>query len=193
VVPARHGRPPQPRFGTNTAYDAWRGDLVMFGGYLTDYLGDTWEHDGASWREVSTLIGPEPRLSFAMTYEPVRERVVLHGGEASSGALASTWTFSYRRVQPREACSSQLDYDGDGAIGCADDDCWAVCTPLCPTIADPASCPQTPRCGDGMCAPIEDCRSCPVDCAAGGPECLPVCGDFFCDPTESTSCPGDCS
>lgn len=44
-------------------------------------------------------------------------------------------------------------------------------------------------CGDGICAPAEDCASCPEDC-----ECLdPACGDGACDTTEDcTTCDADC-
>jgi hypothetical protein len=44
-------------------------------------------------------------------------------------------------------------------------------------------------CGDGICAPAEDCASCPEDC-----ECLdPVCGDGACDTSEDCmTCDADC-
>jgi len=46
-----------------------------------------------------------------------------------------------------------------------------------------------PSCGDGKCAPTEDCKSCPSDCG----NCAPGCGNGKCDPNEDCkSCPPDC-
>jgi hypothetical protein len=80
-----------------------------------------------------------------------------------------------------------LVVDADTAIGCADPDCWGVCAPRL------ASCVTTPRCGDGFCGGVEDCRSYPGDCGTGLPTCPLRCGDYHCDPGETTAtCPGDC-
>jgi len=41
-------------------------------------------------------------------------------------------------------------------------------------------------CGDGKCAPPEDCNSCPQDCGS-------CCGNYKCEPPEDChSCPHDC-
>jgi len=112
------------------------------------------------------------------------------GRDATSFApTAGTTLVHYQPNSTVEACTSaQLDYDNDGLAGCADDDCWSVCTPLCPPGA---TCPgSAPRCGDGTCNPNEDCNLCPADCGAcaGG-----KCGDFHCDGTEThATCPNDC-
>jgi hypothetical protein len=51
----------------------------------------------------------------------------------------------YRPNTAAEACTSaQLDYDGDGLAGCADDECWATCSPLCPPGSTCAA--SAPRC-----------------------------------------------
>ena len=54
--------------------------------------------------------------------------------------------------------------------------------------SDSTSTASTP-CGDGICAPTEDCASCAEDC-----ECLdPVCGDGSCDlPEDCSTCDADC-
>ena len=110
----------------------------------------------------------------------------MFGGGASGQPLADTWTYRWEG-DPEEACRSGFDLDGDGDIGCADDDCWPVCAPLCPPGA---SCPATaPACGDGVCDAVEGCRACPDDCGT-----CASCGDTFCDPGETiATCPGDCT
>lgn len=85
---------PPPRTRHQMAYDEKRGVCVMFGGYGNGHApGDTWEYNGTEWRLVSTT-GPTPRNDAAMAYDPVRERVFLHGGSSVSfprHALADLW------------------------------------------------------------------------------------------------------
>jgi len=67
------------------AFDTARSVVVLFGGYTWahgyfEYLGDTWEFDGTSWTQRSST-GPARRYAHAMAYDPVRQVVVLGGGE----------------------------------------------------------------------------------------------------------------
>ena len=105
----------------------------------------------------------------------------------------ATWILSIPPSVTPEACMSALDVDHDGEIGCADDECWGMCSSLCPPTIATASCAMdVPRCGDATCDGVETCRSCPADCAIGT-ACPVRCGDAYCDTAESmSSCPGDC-
>ena len=128
-----------------------------------------------------------------MTYDPLRGRAVMFGGYGTA-ELGDTWTLGYRLIATGDACYSNIDYDGDGKIGCADPMCWPVCTPTCPPWVTSAACLATPSCGDGTCSGIEDCRSCPMDCATNTAACPLICGDGYCDTGETmTTCPGDCT
>lgn len=99
------------------------------------------------------------------------------------------WHLLNNLTSLEESCASGFDLDGDGRIGCEDEDCWVLCTPTCspgqPCAAD------EPRCGDGSCNTfLETPRLCPADCGAP----VPSCGDLLCDPEETPqTCPGDCS
>jgi len=186
---------PGPRSEHGMAFDADSNQLILYGGVtvLTD-RDDTWAYDGTTWTPhvpiSSTAPTPGARSGVAMTYDAAQRRVLLFGGYDGS-FLGGTWMFGYAEQDASEACSSKIDYDGDGLVGCADDECWSVCTPVCPPEADPAMCPTTPRCGDGTCSLIENTHSCPADCTSvfGGP----ICGDSFCDvPEDATACPADC-
>jgi hypothetical protein len=93
---------PPARYGHAMAYDEARGVTVLFGGFLCDsqlcspgggplYYGDTWEWDGTTWTERA-VPGPGPRWLHAMAYDPIRERVVLHGGRHPFGQqLMDLW------------------------------------------------------------------------------------------------------
>lgn len=198
---------PTPRFQHAMAFDADSGRVILFGGNVaTTEQADTWEFDGTTWKQYvplsSSSAAPPARAGAFMVYEPQLRRVVMFGGYYNSGGntyLNDTWMYGYAEQETSEACSSGIDTDLDGAVGCDDDDCWNVCTPQCPPSADPAMCPSTPRCGDGVCSgdqflvsdAVENCRSCPEDCT-----CIVRCGDGLCDAAMSetiATCPGDCA
>jgi hypothetical protein len=183
---------PPSRLNAAMTYDDLRERIVLFGGSNVVGLvvddADRWEWDGADWTSVSSASGPSPRGATRMAFDASRSAVVLFGGRDAQ-PLGDTWTLGHMPLAAPEACASGVDYDRDGAIGCADDECWGTCAPLCPPWR-PQSCVLVPGCGDGTCSALEDSRSCPSDCGAG-----PItCGDFHCDPGEAVlSCPGDCS
>ena len=86
---------PAGRWGHAMAYDAARQRVVMFGGTATFGGGamtvDTWEWDGTTWLQRTPSSTPPGRLSHAMTYDSVRQRVVMCGGEWPTVSLADTW------------------------------------------------------------------------------------------------------
>ncbi len=86
--------PPQ-RSDHAMAYDVARDRLVLFGGEArSGFLGDTWEWDGARWRDVtpSTSASPSARKGMAMAYDTERERIVLFGGVSRQGIKhGDTW------------------------------------------------------------------------------------------------------
>ncbi len=182
---------PTPRYGSTLSYDATTGALIMFGGRSpTDLNVDTWSLVGDVWTELTPATAPSPREKFVTAYDAVRQRTVMFGG-IDNGAINDVWTLAYRPVAPPEACSSGEDLDGDGAMACADDDCWALCTPVCGPPAETAGVcdPSAATCGDTTCSAIEDCRVCETDCGV----CAAVCGDARCEGGESAAtCPGDC-
>ena len=77
------------------AFDAARGVTVMFGGLRDNVrLAETWLWDDeiGQWRRVDAAASPSPRDGHAMAYDPVRQRVVLFGGQADGPTwLADTW------------------------------------------------------------------------------------------------------
>jgi hypothetical protein len=73
--------------------------VVLFGGYSSDYLGDTWEYDQSThaWTQYATggtagTTKPLPRAYFAMAYAG-GTKVVLFGGSTTSTMLGDTWEY----------------------------------------------------------------------------------------------------
>lgn len=72
---------PGAREGALMAYDAARGNMILFGGATPDMEihSDTWAWDGQSWTQVSDA-GPAPRFPGGMAYDPVRQEVLMYSG-----------------------------------------------------------------------------------------------------------------
>jgi hypothetical protein len=64
--------------------------VLVFGGYGSAYLGDTWSWDGKRWKQIQD-IGPGLRALMAMAYDSTRSRSVLFGGNNQLGNFGDTW------------------------------------------------------------------------------------------------------
>lgn len=104
------------RFISALAYENARGKTLLFGGASSEgtFRNDTWEWDGARWREVTPAgLSPAPRIEHHMVYDSYRERVILFGGYSmdSSGAeipLNDTWEWdgkTWTNVTPQQSPS----------------------------------------------------------------------------------------
>lgn len=76
------------RAAAAAAYDPVRDQLILFGGDAREYVdsaigwqyrGETWSFDGDEWTRRSD-VGPSPRQSARMAWDPIREVIVLFGG-----------------------------------------------------------------------------------------------------------------
>lgn len=84
---------PPARVKTALAWDGHR--VIMFGGsQLDELLGDTWAWDGETWTRLDLATAPSPREGHAMVYEPMKQRIVLVGGQTQPPSLTTqTWVF----------------------------------------------------------------------------------------------------
>jgi hypothetical protein len=87
---------PAPRMYPVMTYDISRQRLILFGGVVAvgaalRLSGDTWERVGTEWTQVADT-GPAPRQNCTLTYDTVRQRVVLFGGfDAAGNRFHDTW------------------------------------------------------------------------------------------------------
>jgi hypothetical protein len=179
------GPSPSAREGAALGWNASRGRLVLFGGQAEPTIfEDTWEWNGATWSQLPAF-GPLGRFAHHLVPTADGFGVQLIGG-SNGGTLEfdDVWELTWQGIQPSDRCDTLTDLDGDGLVGCDDPDCWVICDAACsPGIPD---CPSaTPSCADGQQGVLETCSLC-TDVP-----CRP-CGNFVCDPGETTSCPGDC-
>jgi subtilisin family serine protease len=82
------------------AYDAERGEVVLFGGASCDVTcvatDETWTFDGNTWKKETPAESPPPRYAHSMAYDSEAKRVVMYGGcIVSCPANANdTWTWN---------------------------------------------------------------------------------------------------
>lgn len=93
---------PSPRAGSGMSYDIARQVVVLFGGYSgaesnrpDQAFTDTWEFDGATWRQVPTPHTPPPSIGVAMAYDASRQKTVLFTGQQNSGYDWRNQTWEY--------------------------------------------------------------------------------------------------
>ncbi len=183
---------PRARRDHMMAYDDARGRVVLFSGDQnvlgSGFPNDLWEWDGTAWRGLPLLSRPAGRIGAGFAYDKANRELILFSGQTGF-TNQETWALRYDNALPDDACSFGIDGDGDGLVGCDDQDCFGICSPTCnPTLMTCGT--MGPRCGDGTCHPVENRRSCPDDCGAP----MALCGDAICDDGETaTSCPGDCT
>jgi Immunoglobulin domain/Galactose oxidase, central domain len=90
---------PSARYLHAMAYDAARGNTVLFGGLADGSFRDTntWIWNGSTWT-AATAVGPAARFGHAMAYDAARQRVVLFGGFGGAGVIKElqhdTWEWN---------------------------------------------------------------------------------------------------
>lgn len=89
-------RRPPLRADTAITTDTARNRVVLFGGRnlgVSTEQNDTWEWDGLAWSLRAPATSPSPRFGHALSFDPLRARVVLFGGLRGQppAALDETW------------------------------------------------------------------------------------------------------
>jgi len=160
------------------AWNPARSSLILSGGTIAG--NQTYEWSGTTWALVPA-VGTPSAVSDGAVYTTLDGAgISVFGGNYGS----DHWELRWEGPVVQDSCTAANE-DGDALVGCADADCWTVCTPTC--LPNTSCTAGGPTCGDGACDPArESCGTCEVDCGA----CAPVCGDGLCAPSEV--CPGDC-
>jgi cysteine-rich repeat protein len=123
---------PAARRTAQLAWDAARQRLVLFGGFSNaGVFEDVWEWDGSAWNMIPTTAAVG-RRSHAVVSDPDGAGIlVLAGSDPNNTLRTDVARLRWDRAEISDEACTQIDFDGDGLAGCADPDCWYVCTPLC--------------------------------------------------------------
>lgn len=76
------------------AYDAARQEVVLFGGYNGNSMGDTWVLSGNNWVRRLPATSPVDRWGHRMVFDAARGEIVLFGGTRNTGRLNDTWVWN---------------------------------------------------------------------------------------------------
>lgn len=169
------GARPSARHGHRGVWDPIRQRMLVFGGYDFNYKNDVWAFDPASsaWTELFTSgLPPSTRMYGGVTYDPVRDRLLVIGGHPPylidiwelplSGASALTWSpISPSGAPPsgRWIYGMQYDPNGDrmvffGGVTAVNrpNETWALSLSGTPTwtLLTPAGAPPTGRSDHAM-------------------------------------------
>ncbi|MGC9329959.1 MAG: hypothetical protein ACP5I1_20150, partial [Candidatus Hinthialibacter sp.] len=90
------------RTGARMAFDENRCVCVLYSGYEIrngDWraYSDTWEWDGAEWIQAGN-VSSEPGHTHGMAYDPLRQKVVRHGGGTPSDPTLYSKTYEWDGV-----------------------------------------------------------------------------------------------
>jgi hypothetical protein len=113
---------PAARAWHATAYDAARGQIVLFGGLgNSGYLNDTWVWDGVTWTQKFPAITPPARGLFGLIYDAAHQQVLMFGGAGdggNAGYFNDTWAWdgnNWRQLSSQNSPSPrdqvQMAYD----------------------------------------------------------------------------------
>ncbi|MFT5422852.1 MAG: hypothetical protein ACI89L_000621 [Phycisphaerales bacterium] len=84
--------------GFATAFDAARGEILLFGGDHTpigpdeNYSNETWAWNGTEWA-LRAATGPSPRENSTMAFDEQLGKVFLFGGRTGTGPSTETWSW----------------------------------------------------------------------------------------------------
>lgn len=86
---------PQRRSNYGFAYDAERGEAVLFGGNIPSVgvTNETWIWNGTNWLQATPAHSPSPRAFATMAFDGVRKQVMLFGGKYQGQGYNDTWAW----------------------------------------------------------------------------------------------------
>lgn len=102
---------PTPRAWFALGYDPRLERVVLFGGRdgFSNFLADTWTHDGTRWTRLDVTEGPPGRTAAALVFDPSLGRLVLvagvYAGTPPESLADDAWTFDGARWLPFDMTS----------------------------------------------------------------------------------------
>jgi hypothetical protein len=92
------GTPPAPRGDGTLVHDSARQRMLLFGGVAATRYNDVWAvslSGGTSWTPLSpTGTPPSTRFAHTAIYDPVRDRMLVFGGNDGTNRLNEVWSLA---------------------------------------------------------------------------------------------------
>ncbi len=84
---------PPPRSTHDIVFDTARHRVVLFGGFTSAWVNDTWEWDGIGWQQRTPAGAPSGRGFYGFAYDSTRGRSVIYGGDLGAGPIGGTLAY----------------------------------------------------------------------------------------------------
>jgi hypothetical protein len=112
VPHAQQGKVPPSGEDCAAIYDARRRRMILYGGKddQNTNLNQTWALNLATgrWTRITTAEpNPPPREDHTAIYDPVGDRMILHGGEADKGTESATWSLDLKTMTWKDITSPE--------------------------------------------------------------------------------------
>ena len=111
---------PPARFLHAMAYDPVSKKIVLFGGFSTSDLNDTWTFDGKTWTQEHPSVSPPIRNGAAMLFDKKSQKVVMfggyNGGHSNTAFLQDTWLWDGAKSTWTKAKMKTLPARATGAV-----------------------------------------------------------------------------
>jgi hypothetical protein len=119
--PAYGGPQPSPRYGASIVWLDWPYNIFfMFGGYSeTGYANDVWLYSPFAKRWIPKggySTEPSQRYGYGLAYDPMRQVVVVYGGNGGSGTNTDTWEWNPALMDAPNAWSLRMAASPPGAL-----------------------------------------------------------------------------
>lgn len=113
---------PDARSRAGMAWDAARGEMVLFGGVPQEFgdgfaLGNTWTFDLQGWHRRSPALSPPPSAIVLMAYDSAHQEVVVYVPNFAGCNSATMWTWDgstwtpHPTAGPAPGRASAMAYD----------------------------------------------------------------------------------
>jgi hypothetical protein len=115
---------PADRVGASLVFDESAGVALLYGGGHNLLHEEVWSWNGAAWQLLDVSPAPGPRTFHVMSYDPLRQRSYMFGGDGGLGAgdmwewhtATRVWTQLLPTTMPLTRSAAAMVYDASRRV-----------------------------------------------------------------------------
>ena len=117
------GTLPSGRYASCGIYDSFQDKLIIFGGYCRgtpkdSITNETWalDFDTQEWDSLNTTNNPSPREYATAVYDTVNHRMIVFGGDNTTGNLSDVWSLNLSTYEWTQLADYQNTVSAHSAV-----------------------------------------------------------------------------